>query len=119
MDTVLLRQRAALAALYILRAARGAIVQGDGRLLLPPLHRKSALRKPARSKKARAYLQAYRLRQSLGGSRPVLDPVPERPYGMKRRTYSRLCMRIERLERPLIGSRLTRRGPILIAPLSY
>ena len=72
-----------------------------------------------RSKKARVCLQAYRLRQRLGGSRPVLDPVPERPYGMKRRTYSRLCMRIERLERSLIGSRLTRRGPILIAALSY
>jgi hypothetical protein len=71
-----------------------------------------------RSKKARTYLQAYRLRQRLGGSRPVLDPVPETPYGMKRRTYNRLCMRIEQLERPLIGSRLTRRGPILIAPLS-
>jgi hypothetical protein len=28
-------------------AACGAIVQGDGRLLLPSLHRKSALRKPA------------------------------------------------------------------------
>jgi len=72
-----------------------------------------------RSKKARAYLQAYRLRQRLGGSHPVLDPVPERPYGMKRKTYSRLCMRIERLERPLIGSRLARRSPILITPLSY
>ena len=36
-----------------------------------------------RSKKARAYLQAYRLRQRLGGSRPVLDPVPERPYRRK------------------------------------
>jgi hypothetical protein len=47
MDTVPLRQRPALAALYFLRAARGAIVQGDGRLLLPPLYRKSALRKPA------------------------------------------------------------------------
>jgi transposase len=49
----------------------------------------------------------------------VLDPVPERPYGMKRRTYCQLCMRIERLERPLIGSRLARRGPILFTPLSY
>jgi hypothetical protein len=72
-----------------------------------------------RSKKARAYLQAYRLRQRLGGSHPVRDPVPERPYRMKRRTYSRLCMRIEQLERLLIGSRFARRGPILIAPLSY
>jgi hypothetical protein len=72
-----------------------------------------------RSKKARAYLQAYRLWQRLGGSHPVRDLVPERPYRMKRRTYSRLCMRIERLVRPLIGSRLARRGPILITPLSY
>ena len=36
-----------------------------------------------RSKKARSYLQAYRHRQRLGGSRPVLDPVPARPYGMQ------------------------------------
>ena len=72
-----------------------------------------------RSKKARAYLQAYRLRQSLGGSRPMLDPVPERPYRMRQKTYSRLCMRIERLERSLIGTRLTRRDPKWIPPLSY
>jgi hypothetical protein len=70
-----------------------------------------------RSKKARTYLQAYRLRQRLGGSRPVLDPVPARPYRMKRKTYRRLCARIERLERPLIGSRVTRRTPIWIRPL--
>jgi hypothetical protein len=72
-----------------------------------------------RSKKARAYLQAYRLRQRLGGSRPVLDPVPERPYRMKRTTHRRLCARIEQLERPLIGSRIARRAPIWIAPLAY
>lgn len=72
-----------------------------------------------RSKKARVYLQAYRLRQRLGGSRPVLDPVPERPYRMKRKTYGRLRVRIERLERPLIGSRLPRRSPKWIPPLSY
>jgi hypothetical protein len=70
-----------------------------------------------RSKKARTYLQAYRLRQRLGGSRPVLDPVPARPYRMKRKTYRRLCARIERLE--LIGSRVTRRTPIWIRPLAY
>ena len=57
-----------------------------------------------RSKKARSYLQAYRLRQRLGGTRPVLDPVPERSYGMRRKTYTRLCERIKRLERPLVGS---------------
>jgi hypothetical protein len=72
-----------------------------------------------RSKKARAYLQAYRLRQRLGGSRPALDPVPARPYCMKRKTYRRLCARIERLERPLIGSRIPRRAPLWIRPLAY
>ena len=61
-----------------------------------------------RSKKARAYLQAYRTRQQIGGSRPVTDPLPERPYRMKRKTYARLCDRIERLERPLVGSRILR-----------
>src|SRR5262249_15733883 len=30
-----------------------------------------------RNKKARAYLRAYRLRQRLGGSRPVKDTIPE------------------------------------------
>ena len=72
-----------------------------------------------RSKKARAYLKAYRLRSRLGGSRPVLDLVPKRPYGMKRKTYNRLCAQIERLERPLIGSRVIRRAPKWIRPLVY
>jgi hypothetical protein len=57
-----------------------------------------------RSKKARIYLKAYRLRQQLGGSRPVPDPIPERPYRMKRVTYRRLCSRIERLGSRLIKS---------------
>ena len=51
-----------------------------------------------RSKKARSFLKAYRLRQRLGGSRPVVDPLPARPYGMRRKTYTRICERIERLE---------------------
>jgi hypothetical protein len=72
-----------------------------------------------RSTKARAYLQAYRLRQRLGGSRPVFDPMPARPYHMKRAAYSRLCARIEQLERPLIGSRVVRRAPQWIRPLVY
>ena len=72
-----------------------------------------------RNKKARAYLQAYRSRQQLGGSRPVVDPVPERPYGMKRKTYARLCDRIERLEAPLIGSRVVRHAPLWIRQLTY
>jgi|SRR5712671_1731733 hypothetical protein len=72
-----------------------------------------------RSKKARAYLQAYRTRQQIGGSRPVKDPLPERPYRMKRKTYDRLCDRIERLERPLVGSRIISRAPQWFPPLSY
>jgi hypothetical protein len=72
-----------------------------------------------RSKKARCYLQAYRLRQRLGGSRPVVDPVPARPYGMRRKTYARLCERIRRLEQPLVGSRVVRHAPLWFLPLSY
>jgi hypothetical protein len=72
-----------------------------------------------RSKKARSYLQAYRLRQRLGGSRPVVDPLPARPYGMRRKTYARLCERIKRLEQPLIGSRVVRHAPLWFLPLSY
>ena len=70
-----------------------------------------------RSEKARAYLQAYRLRQRLGGSRPVLDAIPPRPLGMKRKTYARLCALVERLEMPLVGSRILRYAPQWIAPL--
>jgi hypothetical protein len=72
-----------------------------------------------RNQKARAYLQAYRTRQKIGGSRPAVDPLPERPYGMKRKTHARLCDRIERLERPLVGSRVIRHAPLWIRPLSY
>ena len=70
-----------------------------------------------RSGKARAYLQAYRIRQRLGGSRPVVDAIPPRPPGMARKTYARLRLRIERIERPLIGSRVLRYAPRWIAPL--
>jgi len=72
-----------------------------------------------RNQKARAYLQAYRTRQQIGGSRPVTDPLPERPYRMKRKTYARLCDRLERLERPLAGSRVVRHAPVWIRPLTY
>src|SRR5262249_25756106 len=70
-----------------------------------------------RSKKARIYLKAFRLRQGLGGSRPVLDPLPERPYRMKRVTYNRICADIQRLERPLVGSGVVSRAPKWIPPL--
>ena|SRR6266480_886665 len=72
-----------------------------------------------RNKMARAYLRAYRLRERLGGGRPVLDPMPERPYRMWRTTYDRIRSEIERLEQPLIGSRIVKRAPQWIAPLSY
>ena len=72
-----------------------------------------------RSAKARAWLQAYRLRQRLGGSRPVVDAIPPRPPGMTRKSYARLCVRVERLERPLVGSRVLRYAPRWIAPLAY
>ena len=72
-----------------------------------------------KNKKAGAYLQAYRLRSRLGGSRPVVDPLPTRPYRMSRKTYARLCERIKRLEEPLIGSRVVRDAPLWFLPLSY
>jgi hypothetical protein len=72
-----------------------------------------------RNNKARAYLKAYRLRQQLGGSRPVVHPIPERPYRMWRKTYERIRAEIERLERTLIGSRVVKRPPLWIRPLFY
>ena len=72
-----------------------------------------------RSRKARAYLQAYRLRQRLGGSRPVIDRIPPRPYRMKRRRYRKLVARIEFLERSLSGSRVLQHAPQFILPLNY
>ena len=72
-----------------------------------------------RSAKARAYLRAYRLRQRLGGSRPVVDAVPPRPRGMRQKTYEKLRTRVEQLERPLAGSRVLHYAPQWIAPLTY
>jgi len=72
-----------------------------------------------RNRKSRAYLRAYRLRQQLGGSRPVVDAVPLRPFRMKRRRYGKLIARIERLESDLIGSRVLRHAPDWILPLVY
>ena len=72
-----------------------------------------------RNKKARAYLKAYRLRQRLGGSKPVIHPIPERPYRMWRKTYNWIVAEIERLERPLYGSPVVKRAPLWIRPLSY
>jgi hypothetical protein len=72
-----------------------------------------------RNQKARAYLKAYRLRQRFGGSKPVIHPIPERPYRMWRKTYNWIVAEIERLERSLVGSRVVKRAPLWIRPLSY
>jgi hypothetical protein len=72
-----------------------------------------------RNEMARVYLRAYRLREQIGGGRPVIDPIRERPYRMWRRTYNRIVTEVERLERLLIGSRILQRAPLFIRPLSY
>jgi hypothetical protein len=72
-----------------------------------------------RNDMARVYLRSYRLREQIGGGRPVIDPIRERPYRMWRRTYNRIVTEIERLERLLIGSRIVKRAPLWIRPLSY
>jgi hypothetical protein len=72
-----------------------------------------------RNDMARVYLRAYRLRQRIGGGRPVIDPIRERPYRMWRRTYNCIVAEIERLERLLVGSRIVKRAPLCIRPLSY
>lgn len=71
-----------------------------------------------RSTQARAYLQAYRIRQRMDGSRPAVDALPPRPPGMRQKTYAKLCARISRLEKSLIGSRALRYAPRWIAPLA-
>jgi hypothetical protein len=73
----------------------------------------------ARNRMARIYLKVYRLRERIGGGRPVMDPIPARPYRMWRKTYERIKAEIERLELPLIGSRIIRRAPQFIRPLNY
>ena len=72
-----------------------------------------------RNDMARIYLRAYRLRERIGGGRPVIDPIRERPYRMWRRTYNRIVAEVERLERILIGSRIVKRAPLWIRPLCY
>ena len=72
-----------------------------------------------RNDMARIYLRAYRLRERIGGGRPVIDPIRERPYRMWRKTYQRIVTEVERLERILIGSRIVKRAPLWIRPLSY
>jgi hypothetical protein len=72
-----------------------------------------------RNDMARLYLRVYRLRERIGGGRPVVDPIRERPYRMWRKTYDRIRAEVEQLERSLVGSRIVKRAPLLIRPLSY
>jgi hypothetical protein len=72
-----------------------------------------------RNNMARVYLRAYRLRERIGGGRPVIDPIRERPCRMWRKTYDQIRAEIEWLERSLVGSRVVRRAPLWIRPLSY
>ena len=70
-----------------------------------------------RSKKARHWLQAYRIRVKLDGSHPLRDEIPVRPRGMRRNTYARLQARLINLEQSIKGSRL--RVPSWVPPLHY
>jgi hypothetical protein len=44
--------------------------------------------------------KAARIKQQLGGSGDYADPVPERPKGMHRRTYERMCNEAEKAQLP-------------------
>jgi hypothetical protein len=62
-----------------------------------------------RGAKSQRWLTALKLRMRLGGLASIAAPFPERPCGMHRRTYDRLRLRAERLERGL--NRFQRRRP--------
>jgi hypothetical protein len=54
-----------------------------------------------RGAKSRSYLQALKLRLRLNDIAKIGGPPPDRPRGMHRRTYHRLCRRLEELEKKL------------------
>jgi hypothetical protein len=58
-----------------------------------------------RGGRSRAYLQALKLRLRLNGIASIAKPIPDRPRSMHRRTYQRLCQKLEVLEQPLRHSR--------------
>jgi hypothetical protein len=58
-----------------------------------------------RGSKSRSYLQALKLRLRLNGIASIGEPIPDRPRRMHRRTYQRLCQRLDKLERNLRNSR--------------
>jgi hypothetical protein len=47
------------------------------------------------------YLRVCKLREDCGGSSSILEPFPNRPRGMRKKTYLRLRSRAESLERDL------------------
>jgi hypothetical protein len=57
-------------------------------------------RSQRKGREARGLEKAARIKQQLGGSGAYADPVPERPKGMHRRTYERLCNEAEKAELP-------------------
>ena len=61
-----------------------------------------------KGREARGLEKAARIKQQLGGSGDYADPVPERPKGMHRRTYERLCNEAEKAELPYQWRVMTR-----------
>jgi hypothetical protein len=57
-------------------------------------------RSQRKGREARGLEKAARIKQQLGGSGDYADPDPERPKGMYRRTYERLCNEVEKAELP-------------------
>jgi hypothetical protein len=69
-----------------------------------------------RGAKSRSYLQALKLRSRLNDIAKIGGPPPDRPRGMHRQTYYRLCRRLEELERrlgPRFRLRETDYGPLV------
>jgi hypothetical protein len=65
-------------------------------------------RSQRKGREARGLEKAAQIKQQLGGSGEYADPVPERPKGMHRRTYERLCNEAEKAELPYQWRVMTR-----------
>jgi hypothetical protein len=69
-----------------------------------------------RGAKSRSYLQALKLRLRLNDVAKIGGPPPERPRRMHKKTYYRLCRRLEELEKklgPRFRFRETGYGPLV------
>jgi hypothetical protein len=108
-----------LDAVPVLSEASSTTVQGKGGYFCRACIGNPPYESQLRNDMARVYLRTYRLRERIGGGRPVIDPIRERPYRMWRKTYDRIRAEVERLENSLVGSRIVKRAPLLIRPLSY